>query len=86
MTYPGLALSRRYCRVSKSLSSNSSEGRAAPLTGVGEKEGEEGERGREEKKKGREGGREGGREKRKREREEREKGEERGKEKNLKMK
>ena len=61
MTYPRLALSRRYCRVSKSLSSNSSEGRAAPLTGVGEKEGEEGERGREEKKKGREGGREGGR-------------------------
>ena len=80
MTYSGLALSRRYCRVSKSLSSNSSEGRAAPLTGVGEKEGEEGERG--EGRKRRRGGREGGREKRKREREEREKGEERGKEKN----
>ena len=77
MTYPGSALSRRYCRVSKSLSSNSSEEKAAPLTGVREREGEEGERGREEEEG--EGGREGEKEKRKRGEG---KGEERGKEKN----
>ena len=75
MTYPGLALSRRYCRVSKSLSSNSSEEKAAPLTGVREREGEEGERGREEEEG--EGGREGGRKgKERRGEEEKERGKE----------
>ena len=77
MTYPGSALSRRYCRVSKSLSSNSSEEKAAPLTGVREREGEEGERGREEEEG--EGGREGGRkgkEKERRGEEEKERGKE----------
>ena len=74
MTYPGLAVSRRYCRVSKSLSSNSSEEKAAPLTGVREREGEEGERGREEEG---EGGREGGRKgKERRGEEEKERGKE----------